>query len=190
MRRLAAVVLAAASIFGSSRLWADALTPERVPFAEPFASSAEAAEPSVVVAAAHPPHASRLRPRAVPDRHVKAVAASTIVTPISLARVATPKRRAPTPSRTTTRPKAAPKPASSPHPTTPAPATPTPAPVAPTPVTPGTTAASAPAPVTTPPVPPAPPVVEPAAQPPESRPGNGYGDQNHSHSGPPGQPGN
>jgi hypothetical protein len=186
MRRLVAVFLAAASLFGSSRLWADALTPERVPFAEPFASGAQSVAPSVVVVAAPAPHASRPRPKAVPNRHARAVAASTIVAPTLLTRVATQKRRVPTPPRTTPRPKAAPKPASSPQPTTPAPATPTPAPV-----TPATTAASAPAPVTTPPpVPPAPPAVEPAAQPPESRPGNGYGDQNHSHSGPPGQPGN
>jgi hypothetical protein len=45
-------------------------------------------------------------------------------------------------------------------------------------------------PVATPPqAAPAPPTVEPQAQAPESRPGNGYGDENHSHSGPPGQQG-
>src|SRR5438874_11970271 len=115
MRRLAAVFLAAASIFGSSRLWADALTPERIPFAEPFASSDRSSAPSVVVVAAPEPHASRLLPKAVPKKRAKAAAAArsprtTVVAPTALARVATQQRRVPTPVRQPPRPKTKPRP--------------------------------------------------------------------------------
>jgi hypothetical protein len=89
-------------------------------------------------------------------------------------------------------PKAPPAPPKSPGPPTPPAPTPTPGPATPpTPTPPAPPPAPSspptPPPASTPePPPPTPPTPTPA---PDTRPGNGYGDTNHTHTGPPGQAG-
>jgi outer membrane biosynthesis protein TonB len=108
-----------------------------------------------------------------------------------------PARPKPSPAPPKPAPKPAPKPKPKPGPTP----SPPPAPVPPPPAAPPAPAPAPPVPPPAPPVavtpaPPAPPplttsAAEPAAAAPASdgstRPGNGYGDQNHEHTGPPGQ---
>src|SRR6476469_6712937 len=74
-RRLGAVLVAAACVVGSARLWSDALTPAAVPFVQPLASGSglrAAAEPTIVVAAPAP-RVSPLPAKVAPKAPVKAV---------------------------------------------------------------------------------------------------------------------
>jgi hypothetical protein len=182
------VLVATACVLGSARLWSDALTPAAVPFVEPLVSGGgrpNAAPPTVVIATAAPlvRHAA---PKVVRKPHAKAVAPAVAIPRVKVSAPApaqaaaasapqTPPKTAPPPVQP---PKAKPPvapPATAPQPSPPAPVAPS-APVV------QIAAASPPAPPATPPV-------EPPAQQSDSRPGHGYGDKNHTHSGPPGQQG-
>jgi hypothetical protein len=199
MRRLAAVVVVAACAGLSARLWSDALTPTTSPYIEPFAfpDALSGAPPIVVVTGAKSP-AAHGAPKVVRKSTAKGalVARGTIV---RAAPIHTPV--APAPKTPTKKPVPAPHtppPVAAPAPPAPSPSTPTPTPTP----TPAAAAAPSPTPTPSPPaaaVPITPPVVQPVAPPPvqqpapaaddTSRPGNGYGDKNHAHTGPPGQPG-
>src|SRR5439155_10229813 len=195
-RQIAAVLVASACVAGSVRLWSGALTPEQVPFVEPClpesplrvaAESVEVA-PSVQRLLLRPSRPSRA---ALKTARPQAVAVSV---PRSVSRTRSPAPSPQTPPRPSRSPEPSPVPAPTPKPTpkptptpAPTPAPPTPAP-APTP-TPAPTPAPAPAP--TPPVVASvtPPVTPPPPPPPDqsqTKPGHGYGDKNHDHSGPPG----
>jgi hypothetical protein len=178
------VLVAAACVLGSARLWADALTPAAVPFVEPLTSSGSPlnALPRTVVVATAEPRVRHGAPNVVRRTHAKAapvaIPRAKVSAPAQAAAASTP-QTPPTTAPPVQPPKAKPPvtpPAAAPQPSPPAPAAPS-APVV------QVAAASAPPP-------PAPPPVEPpAAQPSDSRPGHGYGDKNHTHSGPPGQQG-
>jgi hypothetical protein len=166
----------AASVGGATVLWVSSLTPHDVPFVAPV--HPRLVQPEAPVVATPLPV-----PRIAVKKKVKH--ARTIVTkkPVVVARV-TPVVRPVTPP-------SPPKPVAPPAPTPPAPVpTPTPAPTpapvpAPPVVTPVVTAT--PPPVETTPTaspPPPPPTTTPDDN---SKPGNGYGDKNHDHTGPPGQ---
>ena len=189
------MLVATACVLGSARLWSDALTPAAVPFVEPLASGGGPLNPlnpvprTVVIATAAPP-VRHVAPKVVRQTHAKATPAAAprvkVVASAPAAAASAPQAPATTAPAPKT-PKVQPPKAKPPKVQPPAapPAVPKPSP-------PAAVAASAPvvqvaaAPAAAPV--PAPPV-EPPAQQSESRPGNGYGDKNHAHSGPPGQQG-
>jgi hypothetical protein len=158
------------------------------------AVSPVAAEPNVA-----PPHRKAPLTAGKPVRRATfaRVTISRVIAPASIGsaparqRPASGKgRRLPTPSRPAT-------PTPTPLPPTPVPAPtplpPTPAPVPTTPVTPvapSPPVTPAPTPAPQPPAPPRPPVAAPTDVPVtvvlETRPGNGWGDRNHDHTGAPG----
>jgi hypothetical protein len=193
MRRLAAVLVAAACVVGSARLWSDAMTPKPVPFVEPFASGTPlSAGPQSVVVTAAEPRAGRRSPKVVQQAPVQ-----TALVARGPFRVVRPSSAAPAsqnPAKTVHVPQP-PKvtsptaPSTPPTPTPPTPTPPTPAPATPAPSTPATQP-SAPA-AAAPSAPRAPAAAAPAAPAPSparpsgSRPGHGHGDKNHNHSGPP-----
>lgn len=165
----------AASVGGATVLWVSSLSPHDVPFVAPVHPQLVQREEPVVATPLPTPHV-------VVKQKVKHVVKPALVgvsTPVVVHVTPVVQPVTPTPP---TKPK--PKPVTPPTPTptpvpTPAP-TPTPTPTPPVVVTPVVTT-STPA---TPPTPPTPPTTTPDDN---SKPGNGYGDKNHDHSGPPGQ---
>ena len=182
------MLVATACVLGSARLWSDALTPAAVPFVEPLVSGGgrpNAAAPPTVVIATAAPRVRHAAPKVVRKPHAKAVA------PVAIPRVKVT-APAPAPAAAASAPQAPPK--TAPAPVQPPKAKPpvAPPPTAPQPSPPAPVALSAPVvqiAAASPPAPPAPPPVEPPAQQSDSRPGHGYGDKNHTHTGPPGQQG-
>jgi hypothetical protein len=169
----------AASIGGATVLWVSSLTPHDVPFVAPVHPRLVQSETPVVATPLPPPHVA-VKKKA---RHVPHVVAKPVVVP----RV-TPVVRPVTPAAPSS-PK--PKPVVTPVPT-PAPVPiPTPAPTPPPTPTPAPPVAAPVVTITPPPAettPTAPPPTTPTTTPDDnSRPGNGYGDTNHDHTGPPGQ---
>jgi len=175
----------AASVGGATVLWVSSLTPHDVPFVAPVHPRLVQPEAPVVATplpvpriavkkkVKHPPKVVTKKPVVVPR-----------VTPV--VRPVTPQPRPPKPVAP---PAPTPPPAPVPTPTpAPAPApTPTPAPAPPV-VTPVVTATPPPAETTPTASPPPPPPPPPTTMPDDnSKPGNGYGDKNHDHTGPPGQ---
>jgi hypothetical protein len=171
----------AASVGGATVLWVSSLSPRDVPFVAPVHPQLVQREEPVVATPLPTPHV-------VVKKKVKRAhhAVATQVTAPAVVPQVTPVVRQVTPPPS----KPQPKPVVQPVPTpTPAPA-PTPAPPpAPTPTppaaTPVVTVASPPTDTTptTPSSPPPPPTTTDD----NSKPGNGYGDENHDHTGPPGQ---
>jgi hypothetical protein len=187
MLRVTAIVALVFAVVGTVLLWQQAVVP---PTAEvspwPTPPRLHLAGPSVLIpdATAQIPHALR-RPGGSPLRAPVTVVSQTSV---SKPRVSVPAKPH-EPAAPAKKPPAAPT-----HTPTPTPSAPTTPVATPTP--------SAPPPAA--PVPSAPPERQPAAAPPtvtppavvptptpttpdDSRPGNGYGDSNHEHIGPPGQ---
>jgi len=199
--RFVVVLAAAGSVAAAGRLWVSALTPERPAFvaqAEPSRIVDE--RPLRIVAAPSVLEAVRAEQR----RQTRSRARATHVRPETGNR-ATVSFHPSTPRSSTSQPgspqaSGAPKPVPAPpkrQPPAPTP-TPTPKPPATPPSAPPTTPpAPPPAPPSAPPAPPvtfeapppaAPPPVTPGPTPPTqpARPGHGYGDTNHVHTGPPG----
>jgi hypothetical protein len=203
-RRIVPLVFACACLLGAGRLWSDALAPEQAPFSAPY--SAPVVPPSVLqpvpetvlaepAATRRPPHVTHRTKR--PALVVRHPAPGTPQLAAVVVR-RTPPRSLPAPSGSAPVPKPKPSPKPTP-PRNPRPVPPSPKPVPAPPVVPpvaavqplpteqSVTAQTAPSTPSSPPAPtppsPAPAVVE------ESRPGNGYGDDNHDHTGPPGQQG-
>ena len=197
--RFVVVLAAAGSVAAAGRLWVSALTPERPAFvaqAEPSRIVDErplriVASPSVLEAV-----------RAEQRRQTRSRARATHVRPETGNR-ATVSFHPSTPRSSTSQPgspqaSGPPKPVPAPPKRQPPAPTPTPKPPATPPSAPPTTPpAPPPAPPSAPPAPPvtfeapppaAPPPVTPGPTPPTqpARPGHGYGDTNHVHTGPPG----
>ena len=191
VRRLAAVLVATACVLGSARLWSDALAPAAVPFVEPLASGGGPlnpliAAPRTVVIATDAPPVRHVAPKVMRQTHTKA---APVATPRVEVVASAPAAAASAPHAAATTAPAPKTPKVQPLKAKPSKIQPPAAPTAtPKPSPPPAVAASAPvdqvaaAPAAAPPV-------EPPAQPSETRPGHGYGDKNHAHSGPPGQQG-
>ena len=197
--RFVVVLAAAGSVAAAGRLWVSALTPERPAFvaqAEPSRIVDE--RPLRIVAAPSVLEAVRAEQR----RQTRSRARATHVRPETGNR-ATVSFHPSTPRSSTSQPgspqaSGAPKPVPAPPKRQPPAPTPTPKPPATPPSAPPTTPpAPPPAPPSAPPAPPvtfeapppaAPPPVTPGPTPPTqpARPGHGYGDTNHVHTGPPG----
>lgn len=176
----------AASVGGATVLWVSSLSPHDVPFVAPAHPQLVQHEQPVVATPLPTPHV-------VLKKKVKHVAAKPAIAPVSTPVVVqhvTPVVRHVTPPQPTKpKPKPVVPPAPTPVPTpTPTPTpTPPPAPTPPPPVVVATPVVTATPPPTgtTPTTPGTPP---PTTTPDDnSKPGNGYGDKNHDHSGPPGQ---
>jgi hypothetical protein len=197
--RLVVVLAAAGSVAAAGRLWVSALTPERPAFvarAEPSRIVDE--RPLRIVAAPSVLEAVRAEQR----RQMRLHARPAHIRPETGSR-ATVSFHPSAPRGSASQPgsphaSGAPKPVPAPPKRQPPAPTPTPKPPATPPTAPPTTPpAPPPAPPSAPPAPPvtfeappppAPPPVPPASTPPtgSARPGHGYGDTNHVHTGPPG----
>jgi len=174
----------AASVGGATVLWVSSLTPHDVPFVAPVHPQLVQREEPVVATPLPAPHAV-LKKKVKHAPHVAPEPAVPVATPV--VPTVTPVVRHVTPAppskpKPVVPPVPAPTPTPSPPPTpTPTPATTTPTPpVAAAPVVTTTAQPTETTPTTTPP----PPTTTPDDN---SKPGNGYGDQNHDHTGPPGQ---
>jgi len=178
----------AASVGGATVLWVSSLSPRDVPFVAPaHPQKVQREEP--VVATPLPPPRVVLKKKV---KHTPPVAAKPVTVPVPTPAVAP--HAAPVVRHVTPAPPRKPKPvvppAPAPTPTpvpTPAPTptpTPTPAPATPVVAAPVVTATQPPTETTPAAPPPPPPTTTPDDN---SRPGNGYGDENHDHTGPPGQ---
>jgi len=169
----------AASVGGATVLWVSSLTPHDVPFVAPVHPRLVQHQAPVVATPLTAPHAVVNKKEKRAPRIVVKPAATPIVVPhvTPVIRSVTPAAPKPKPVTPPT-PAPAPAPAPTPAPT-PAPAA-APAPPAATPVVTVTPPPTA----TTPAAPPPPPTTPPDDN---SKPGNGYGDTNHDHTGPPGQ---
>lgn len=175
----------AASVGGATVLWVSSLTPRDVPFVAPVHPRLVQRQTPVV---ATPLPKPRVVVKKVKHAHHVAPKPAPVATPVVVPQV-TPVVRHVTPPPPPSKPKPkpvvppAPTPAPAPAPVPvppPAPATPVPAPVV--------TAAAPPVETTTASPPPAPPAPPPTTTTDDNtKPGNGYGDQNHEHTGPPGQ---
>jgi hypothetical protein len=215
LRLIVLLAAAGASLAAAGRLWFSALTPRTAtPNAQLEPNRIVWDSPARIRVA--PDLKDLLQPQAAPTRrHVpaKRVRAQKGKSAVHAAttQYASLTKPAARPAHTAPAPRPGPKPVTKPVPApvptpTPTPTPPVVTPPAPTP--PATTQpvaapvdrepASSPPPATPPPATPPPPVtqppvtqppVTPAAEPPETRPGHGYGDQNHVHTGPPGKQG-
>jgi outer membrane biosynthesis protein TonB len=164
----------AASVGGATVLWVSSLTPHDVPFVAPVHPRLVQPEVPVVATPLRAPHvAPKKKVKPAPPVVAKPVVLPRVTPVVQPATpVAPPKPKPVAPPAPTPAPTPAPAPVPAPTPT-PAPAPPVATPVVT--VTPPTT-------VTTPTV------TTPTTTPDDnSKPGNGYGDDNHDHTGPPGQ---
>ena len=193
MRRFAAVLVVAACAGVSARLWSDALTPTAAPFIEPFsAPSGLSGTPQIVVVAASEPQALAATPPTLRRSCGRRPCAASPSRGRSRLRGSCLRRRRPSPAATT--PAAAGDPSEAAQgdstrrhagPGDSDAATPRAG------TDPGPTPPAAAVPITPPVVQPVAPAAAagPAARCGPSKPGNGYGDKNHTHTGPPGPKG-
>src|SRR5690348_14504533 len=169
----------AASVGGATLLWVSSLTPHDVPFVAPVHPRLVQHQAPVVATPLPATHVAVNKKEKRTPRVVVTPAVAPVVVPRVTPVVHPVTATVPKPKPVTKRPTPAPTPVP-----TPAPApTPTPAPTPPA-TTPVVTAASPPVDTTPPTAPPPPPTTTPDDN---SKPGNGYGDKNHDHTGPPGQ---
>jgi hypothetical protein len=175
-RFLVLLVGTAASVGGATVLWVSSLSPHDVPFVAPVHPQQVQHEQPVVATPLPAPHVVLKKTVKHPPHVAVTHAPAPVVAPV-VRHVTTPAPSKPKPT-----PVVPPTPTPAPTPTpTPAPAPPAPVvtPVAVAPTTTTTTTTTQ-----TPPSPPPPPTTTPDDN---SKPGNGYGDTNHDHTGPPGQ---
>jgi hypothetical protein len=174
----------AASVGGATVLWVSSLSPHDVPFVAPVHPQlVQHQVPVVATPLPAPPTVIKKKVKHAP--HVAAKPAAVPVAPKVTPAVRHVTPAPPTKPKPVVPPAPAPTPTPSPTPTpTPTPA-PTPAPTPPVAAAPVVTTTTPPTETTpTTPAPPPPPTTPPDDN---SKPGNGYGDQNHDHTGPPGQ---
>jgi hypothetical protein len=209
LRLIVLLAAAGASLAAAGRLWFSALTPRtatpnaqlepnRIVWDSPARIRVapdlkELLQPQTQPVRRHTP-AKRARARkAQHGVHAATTQYASLTTPPAQ-RPGPAHRPSPAPKPPVTKPKPVPAPEPTPTPTP----TPVPPVVTPPPPTQPVAApverepASSPPPATPPPATPppvTPPPVTPAVEPPETRPGHGYGDQNHVHTGPPGKQG-
>ncbi|HEY2373253.1 MAG TPA: hypothetical protein VGH82_12040 [Gaiellaceae bacterium] len=179
----------AASVGGATVLWVSSLSPHDVPFVAPVHPAQVQREEPVVATPLPAPHVF-VEKKVKHAHHVAATPVTApVATPVVVPHVTPVVQHVtpPPPSKPKPTPVVPPTPVPTPTPTpTPTPA-PTPPPVsvaAPPAAAPVVVTATPPPTDTTPTAPPPPPTTTTDDN---SKPGNGYGDKNHDHTGPPGQ---
>jgi hypothetical protein len=179
--RILLFVGTAASVGGATVLWVSSLTPRDVPFVAPVHPRLVQHEQPVVATPLPVPHVAVKKKVKRVHRVLAKPVPVPAPTPVVVPPVTTPPPPPPKPAPKP-KPAPAPTPVPSPPPAPTPPPTPAPTPPPAAPVTPPTTTVAT--------APPPPPETTPTPTPPppdNSRPGNGFGDKNHDHTGPPGQ---